>query len=248
MLKRALFLFAIGLAFRQIWDFDILHFYGVWLCVAALLLTAPSRALAGCALIVVAIFPLLFVLLPGQLGISFWETTDALTPRDLAIDLFFQGYHPVAPWLAFLFVGMIIGRLDLADRALRRRMLIGGVVLAFACEAIAFALLDLAGVSYDTDLDEAAAVSEEAVKSCALVDSNQKIDVIAKEFNSSSIDFLVRWWSGSTPRSMHESRDQVVRAIKRGLDAAGIGIPFPYVTHTFKEPVPIFGNGEEIEE
>lgn len=106
----------------------------------------------------------------------------------------------------------------------------------------------VAGVSYDTDLDEAAAVIEEAVKSCALVDSDQKIDVFAKEFNSSSIDFLIRWWSGSTPRSMHESRDQVVRAIKRGLDSAGIEIPFPYVTHTFKEPVPILGNGEENEE
>ena len=106
----------------------------------------------------------------------------------------------------------------------------------------------VAGVSYDTDLDQAAAVIEEAVRSCELVDPDQKIDVFAKEFNSSSIDFLVRWWSGSAPRSMHESRDQVVRAIKRGLDNAGIEIPFPYITHTFKEPVPILGDNEESEE
>lgn len=97
----------------------------------------------------------------------------------------------------------------------------------------------VADVSYDTDLDEAATTIETAVRSCDLVDTEQKIDVFAKEFNSSSIDFLVRWWSGSAPRAGHESRDQVVRAIKRALEDAGIEIPFPYITHTFKESVPI---------
>lgn len=95
----------------------------------------------------------------------------------------------------------------------------------------------VAGVSYDTDLDEAAKVIEEAVKTCDLVDTDKPVDVFAKEFNSSSVDFLVRWWAGSTPRSGHESRDQVIRAVKRALDNAGIEIPFPYITHTYKEPL-----------
>lgn len=103
----------------------------------------------------------------------------------------------------------------------------------------------VAGVSYDTDLDQAAEVIEKAVRSCDRVDTDKGIDIFAKEFNSSSIDFLVRWWSGSTPRSGHESRDQVVRAIKRALDDAGIEIPFPYVTHTFKEPVPLASTGDD---
>ena len=30
-----------------------------------------------------------------------------------------------------------------------------------------------------------------------------------------------------------------MRAIKAALDNAGIEIPFPYVTHTFKEAVPV---------
>ena len=33
-----------------------------------------------------------------------------------------------------------------------------------------------------------------------------------------------------------------MRAIKAGLDAAEIEIPFPYVTHTFKERVPLGRN------
>ena len=30
-----------------------------------------------------------------------------------------------------------------------------------------------------------------------------------------------------------------MRSIKKALDDAGIEIPFPYVTHTFKEAVPL---------
>ncbi len=95
------------------------------------------------------------------------------------------------------------------------------------------------GVSYDTDLDEAAEVIRKAVSGVELVNTEKGVDIFAQEFNSSSVDFLVRWWSGSTPRNGWESKDKVVRAIKRALDDAGIEIPFPYITHTFKERIPM---------
>lgn len=97
----------------------------------------------------------------------------------------------------------------------------------------------IVGVSYDTDLEEAQSVVRDAVEATDKVDTGQSIDVLACEFNSSSVDFRVRWWSGSKRRDMHESRDEVVRNVKRALDKAGIEIPFPYITHTFKESVPI---------
>ena len=103
------------------------------------------------------------------------------------------------------------------------------------------------GVSYDTNLDHAADVIRRAVQSVAEVEKDKTLDIFAQEFNSSSVDFLVRWWSGSTPRAGWESKDKVVRAIKAALDDAGIEIPFPYVTHTFKEKVPLGKNpGEEV--
>ena len=77
-----------------------------------------------------------------------------------------------------------------------------------------------------------------------VVERDKGIDVFAVEFNSSSVDFKVRWWAGSTPRNMWESKDKVIRAIKRALDDAGIEIPFPYITHTFKEPVPLARNAD----
>ena len=100
------------------------------------------------------------------------------------------------------------------------------------------------GVSYDTNLDHAATVIRRAVEGVEDVLASKGIDIFAQEFNSSSVDFLVRWWAGSTPRAGWESKDKVVRAIKAALDDAGIEIPFPYVTHTFKETVRVSQLGD----
>jgi len=95
----------------------------------------------------------------------------------------------------------------------------------------------ICGVSYDTDLDEATDVIRKALEKCEIVDASKAIDIFACEFNSSSVDFRIRWWSGAQQRDKHVSLDAVIRAIKRALDDAGIEIPFPYRTHTFKEAV-----------
>lgn len=95
------------------------------------------------------------------------------------------------------------------------------------------------GVSYDTDLDQAAKIIREAVESCELVDKDETIYVLADNFSSSSVDFIVRWWAPSSGSGSALNRDQVIRAIKAALDRAKIEIPFPYVTHTFKEEVPV---------
>ena len=83
------------------------------------------------------------------------------------------------------------------------------------------------GVSYDTQLDHAADIIRRAVEGVDDVLASKGVDIFAQEFNSSSVDFLVRWWSGSTPRAGWESKDKVVRAVKAALDEAGIEIPFP---------------------
>ena len=97
----------------------------------------------------------------------------------------------------------------------------------------------IVGVAYDTDLDRAAEVIEAAVRPLELVNRVKPVEVYAREFEDSSINFTIRWWSGSRQVEMHKSRDQVVRAIKRALDQAEIVIPFPQVTNTFAEPLRI---------
>lgn len=96
----------------------------------------------------------------------------------------------------------------------------------------------ICGVAYDVDLQEARDVIQAAVSDCDSVMQDEKpIQVFAQEFGDSSINFEVTWWTGSKPVEVRRSRDQVVRAVKGALDAAGIEIPFPYRTLTFKEPL-----------
>ncbi|KLU06008.1 transport system permease protein [Rhodopirellula islandica] len=94
----------------------------------------------------------------------------------------------------------------------------------------------ICGVAYDEDVDQSRDVIKQAVQSCESVQGKRTVEVFAKEFADSSINFEVAWWAGSKPLDIRRSRDEVVAAIKRELDGAGIEIPFPYRTLTFKNP------------
>jgi small-conductance mechanosensitive channel len=92
------------------------------------------------------------------------------------------------------------------------------------------------GVAYQEDVDQCREVIERAVQSCESVQGKRTVEVFANEFASSSVNFEVAWWTGSKPIDIRRSRDEVIAAIKRALDEAGIEIPFPYRTLTFKDP------------
>ncbi|GAB5406835.1 MAG: mechanosensitive ion channel family protein [Aureliella sp.] len=95
------------------------------------------------------------------------------------------------------------------------------------------------GVAYGEDVDQSREVIQQAVSQCESVDQTQPLKIMASQFGASSIDFDIVWWSNADPMAQRESRDEVVSAVKRALDEAGIEIPFPYRTLTFKEPIPV---------
>lgn len=95
------------------------------------------------------------------------------------------------------------------------------------------------GVSYDTDLVHAKSTIRKALEALPSIAGERSIDLYAAEFNSSSVDFVVRWWTDTAANDYLGVKSEVVFAIKQALDDAGIEIPFPYVTHTFKEQVPL---------
>lgn len=92
----------------------------------------------------------------------------------------------------------------------------------------------ICGVAYGENVAEARDVIQQAVQSCSTVQGIRTVEVFAQEFADSSINFEVAWWTGSKPVEIRRSRDEVVTAIKLRLDQAGIEIPFPYRTLTFK--------------
>ena len=83
------------------------------------------------------------------------------------------------------------------------------------------------GVDYGCDLDEARAALNRAAESVPGVQQGEGRghQVMVMEFGGSSIDWVVRAWF--TREDFWTDREQLIHAIKRELDAAGIGIPFP---------------------
>ncbi|MEZ5477497.1 MAG: mechanosensitive ion channel family protein [Thiolinea sp.] len=98
----------------------------------------------------------------------------------------------------------------------------------------------ICGIAYGEDVDTSRDVIKRAVENCDSVNTGvHGVQVFAQEFADSSINFEVTWWTGSKPVDIRRSRDEVIAAVKRALDDAGIEIPFPYRTLTFSEPLPL---------
>ena len=65
---------------------------------------------------------------------------------------------------------------------------------------------------------------------------DKPVQVFARAFGASSVDFEVTWWTGNGSKAadIRSSRDEVIEAVKKALDDAGIEIPYPDRTLTIK--------------
>ena len=97
----------------------------------------------------------------------------------------------------------------------------------------------LTGVAYGENISESVAVIQKAVNGCSTVEPSKPVEIFPQAFGESSIDIEVTWWTGNKPVDIRRSRGEVVTAVKNALDEAGIEIPFPYRTLTFKEPLAV---------
>ena len=125
LLKRGILLIVIGLAYTPIWEADILHFYGFYFLLAALVFTSGDKKLLWTAVTLSLAFPLLMLLFDYQHG---WDWSSLTYQNFWSVDgmirhIFFNGFHPVFPWSAFLIFGMWLARKDLSKRLVRVRVL-----------------------------------------------------------------------------------------------------------------------------
>lgn len=132
-IKRALFLLAIGLLNMTIFSADILHYYAFYFLFGVLLLPLRNRTLFGVLVGLNIAFAIMILTLNYSAGWNWEDYTYAgfWTPAGFLRNLFFNGWHPVIPWLGFLLFGIILSRISLADRATQWKLIFGGVI-AFA--------------------------------------------------------------------------------------------------------------------
>jgi uncharacterized protein len=130
LLERATILLVVGLLLMHVWEWDILHFHGVYLLLAIPLVRARSGTL----------WALAFLAVWGALVLDHelaWSERPSLTTFSGAMrHLLHNGLYPVFPWMAFVLVGMIVGRLDLADDRVRRRTLLVALAVAVLTESL----------------------------------------------------------------------------------------------------------------
>jgi uncharacterized membrane protein YeiB len=134
--RRGFVLYALGFVLDWIWPGTILFYYGAFFAVAALIFTLRSRwvlLVGGLAAIAGAVLAWWGTQRRLDGADTDWlfrpDTLDTQSPRGLLFDTFVNGTHPVFPWLAFLCLGIVVGRLL---PALPRVALGAGSVVAVA--------------------------------------------------------------------------------------------------------------------
>ncbi|MCI5057768.1 MAG: DUF418 domain-containing protein [Flavobacteriales bacterium] len=145
LLKRAAFLFVIGLSYYFIWPADILHYYGIYLSIGVLLLSVNRKWLLLISGILIFIYPVLLMVFDYEAGwiIERFEYTDFFTLNGFFRNLFFNGFHPVIPWLAFLATGIWVGRIDFSNRSVLKKTAIISIAIFIATKFISMALLSI---------------------------------------------------------------------------------------------------------
>lgn len=86
------------------------------------------------------------------------------------------------------------------------------------------------GVDYRDDHDDARAVIFEAVRAVEGVLDHPEPEVLLTELGESSVNFEVRYWTRPDIRSVRRTQDRVLAAAKRGIQDAGMTIPWPIRT------------------
>lgn len=132
---RALLVALLGLALGEL-DTSlavILTYYGLLFLLGLPFLRLRARALYAWALAWVVLAPVVSQVvrphLEPRLGPSpeFGQLRD---PLQLLSELLLTGYYPVLPWLAYLLLGLAIGRSDLRSRSVQVGLALGGLATA----------------------------------------------------------------------------------------------------------------------
>ncbi len=92
-------------------------------------------------------------------------------------------------------------------------------------------------VAYDTHLETAQRVLQEAVAAVEGVSESPAPEALVESFSESSIEFAVRYWHAPETPALWQVRSRVAMAAKSALEKAGITIPFPQRVVHLRQPL-----------
>ena len=152
LIKRAAFLLATGICLNLIWQEDVLRFYGISIAIGALLLTVSNRWLWSLVFVCVAIYVVCVFLFDCFLfhdyeivgNLETLRNSDPWTAQGMLFRAFLNGFFFIFLWIAFLLIGMWLGRQDVRHPRTRWTVFFGGVVVALVAKcALWLGLFDI---------------------------------------------------------------------------------------------------------
>ena len=104
------------------------------------------------------------------------------------------------------------------------------------------------GVAYDSDLEMVRDLTVETISKSFPQNASEEVEFMYREFGSSSINFVVRFWSDvSKNRDILFAKSKAIIEIKKAYDKNGINIPFPIRTIDFTNKLDINNPSEDSE-
>ena len=118
LVRRGVLLYLLGYFLDWVWSGTIIVYYGAFFVVGAVLFTLRSRwlmAIGTAAALAAAAIQWWALERTTNGHDTTWLLTgsaaDDQSPRELIIDLAVRGTHPLLPWLLFLCLGLVLGRM-----------------------------------------------------------------------------------------------------------------------------------------
>ena len=237
LVARALIIGAVGLVLGYLVPRSlagvILPYYALLFLMAIPLLVLPIRALVVTAAAIAIGMPVLSHLLrTGQ------ELVDAPNysftqlfqePGRVVTDLMLTGTYPALPWLAYLCVGLAVGRSLLSSRRVVVLMTLTGVGLAVAARVTSWFLLDVLGGRADLEAVALRSLTQE-----------EYTDLLAWG-PSGLTPSDTGWWLATVAPHSSTPLD-LVFTIGVGLAVLGVSILIGRTTTTFLRPIAAAGS------
>lgn len=142
ILKRAAFLLVLGLINSTFFQADILHFYAFYFLIGAFCLPLANSRLLLLIIGLTVTASILIVALPFDQGWDWadYHYRDFWTVPGFFRHVFYNGWHPVIPWLAYLLFGFLLARAPLSETWFQRRLILFGSFGLILAEALAILL------------------------------------------------------------------------------------------------------------
>jgi len=141
-----------------LWPGDILRVYGVAYLIASYVALKSSRSLLAGSFGVFAFFLTMFLAVDFGTNWDFdtLEYANLWTVAGGSLNLFYNGFRAVLPWLGVMLIGIWIGRFNLRSAKVRQMFFICGIAAWAIAELVSFGLIQatipFVGVSEADDL------------------------------------------------------------------------------------------------